>query len=254
MGTVVFSACYWLFLGTTSLILYPGALLLCLLTAPFDHNRALLHRYTCWWACLYLRCLPGCRIVVEGRDRITPHTPYVLVANHQSVADIMALSALAVPFKWVSKKEAFRLPCIGWNMVLNQYVSVDRGNVRSVRQTMGLCRTWLGRGVPLLMFPEGHRSRTGEMIEFHGGAFKLAVESNCAVVPIVVDGTLAVYQGWRVRARPGRITLRVLDPISPGEAGGSPTVLRQRAFERMSQALAELRGTKVHPEAVSSGR
>ena len=63
------------------------------LTAPFDPARSLLHRYTCWWAQLYLRCLPGCRIHVEGREKIAPHTPYVLVANHQSAADIMALSA-----------------------------------------------------------------------------------------------------------------------------------------------------------------
>lgn len=252
MANAVFSACYWLFLGTTSVALYLGALVLCLATAPFDRNRTLLHRYTCWWARLYLRCLPGCRLVVEGRDKIAPHTPYVLVANHQSMADIMALSALAVPFKWVSKKEAFRLPCIGWNMVLNQYVCVDRGNVRSVRQTMALCRAWLGRGVPLLMFPEGHRSPTGDMIEFHGGAFKLAVEGGWAVVPVVVDGTLPVYRGWRVRARPGRITIRVLDPIAPDEAGGRAEPLRRLAFERMQQALAAVRGRQAQPAPLAS--
>jgi len=135
MLTALFSVCYWLFLGTTSIALFCGAVLLCLATAPFDADRSLLHRYTCWWARLYLHCLPGCRIVVEGREKITPRTPFVLVANHQSMTDIMALSALAVPFKWVSKKEAFRLPCIGWNMYLNQYVCVDRGNIRSVRDT-----------------------------------------------------------------------------------------------------------------------
>jgi 1-acyl-sn-glycerol-3-phosphate acyltransferase len=245
MITVVFSACYWLFLATTSIVLYAIALLLCLATAPFDSNRALLHRYTCWWARLYLRCLPGCRLHVEGREKITPRTPFVLVANHQSMTDIMALSALALPFKWVSKKEAFRLPCIGWNMYLNQYVRVDRGNVRSVRATMERCRDWLKRGVPLLMFPEGHRSRTGEMIAFHGGAFKLAVESGCAVVPIVVDGTLPIFRGWRVLARPGRITIRVLDPIQPAEGGGSAELLRQQVFQHMKQALEEIRAAKT---------
>jgi 1-acyl-sn-glycerol-3-phosphate acyltransferase len=248
MLNALFSACYWLFLGTTSIVLYFGAVFLCLATAPFDADRSLLHRYTCWWARLYLRCLPGCRIVVEGREKITPRTPFVLVANHQSMTDIMALSALATPFKWVSKKEAFRLPFIGWNMYLNQYVSVDRGNLRSVRATMERCRSWLERDMPLLMFPEGHRSRTGEMIAFHGGAFRLAVESGCAVLPIVVDGTLPIYQGWRVLARPGRITIRVLDALSPGEEEGNAERLRQKVFQQMKEALQEIRSTAPSPQ------
>ena len=248
MLNALFSACYWLFLGTTSIVLFFGAVLLCLATAPFDPKRTLLHRYTCWWARLYLRCLPGCRIVVEGREKITPRTPFVLVANHQSMTDIMALSALATPFKWVSKKEAFRLPFIGWNMYLNQYVRVDRGNMRSVRATMEICRDWLERGMPLLMFPEGHRSRSGEMIPFHGGAFKLAVESGCAVLPIVVDGTLPIYRGWRVLARPGRITIRVLDVVAPDEEAANAERLRQRVFGQMKEALEDIRSARPSPQ------
>jgi len=241
MTKTLFSLWYWFFLGTTALLLFLGAVLLWLLTAPFDRNRVLLHRYTCWWAVLYLRCLPGCRLRVEGREKIVSRTPFVLVANHQSMTDIMALSALAVPFKWVSKKEAFRLPCIGWNMYLNQYVSVDRGNMRSVRQTMERCRFWIQRAVPLLMFPEGHRSPDGEIHEFHGGAFKLAADSGCAVVPIVVDGTRPIFQGWKVLACPGRITIRVLEPIRPAEGKGHADGLRKQAFQQMQQALAEIR-------------
>ena len=244
MMTAVFSLGYWLFFGATSIVLYAGAVLLCLATAPFDPQRTWLHRYTCWWACLYLRCLPGCRLRVQGREKIVLRTPLVLVANHQSMTDIMALSALAVPFKWVSKREAFRLPFIGWNMYLNQYVRVDRGNIRSVRQTMERCRFWLRQSMPLLIFPEGHRSRSGEMLDFHGGAFKLAVESGCAIVPIVVDGTLPIYQGWKVLACPGQITIRVLDPIHPGE-GGIAERLRQQVFRLMKQTLAEMRGQEV---------
>src|SRR3954466_1318599 len=159
----LFSCCYWLFFGLSAVPLYGIALLIWALTKPFDPTRRILHRYTCWWAALYLRCIPGCRIQVEGREKLVPHTPYVLVVNHQSMADIMALSALGIDFKWVSKKEAFRAPFIGWNMYLNGYVKVDRGNLRNVARTMERCRQWLKRGIPLVMFPEGHRSRTGEM-------------------------------------------------------------------------------------------
>lgn len=240
--TWIFSALYWCFLAVTSMVLYPIAVLLWLLTMPGGPRRAFLHRYTCWWAQLYVRCLPGCRIRVEGREKILPGVPYVLVANHQSMADIMALSALAVPFKWVSKKEAFRIPLIGWNMYLNQYVCVDRGNVRSVRATMDTCRVWLERGVPLLMFPEGHRSPDGEIHEFHGGAFKLALESGCAVVPIVLDGTRPIYRGAKVAAFPGTVTIRVLDPIP---ATGNASQLRDEVFALMQRELAAIRGTTL---------
>jgi 1-acyl-sn-glycerol-3-phosphate acyltransferase len=240
---ILFSLLYWTFVGVTAIGLYLGALVLWLLTTPFDSTHALLHRYTCWWAQLYLRCLPGCRIRLEGREKIVPGKPYVLVANHQSFTDIMALSALAVPFKWVSKKEAFRIPCIGWNMYLNDAIAVDRGNVRTVRRTLAQSRSWLERGVPLLIFPEGHRSETGEIMTFHNGAFTLAAESGCAVVPIVVNGTRHIYRGVRVCPWPGTVTVRVLDPVTLAQAGHRVGQLRVHVHEMMTQELAALRGS-----------
>lgn len=251
MASLLFSVAYWAYLAITSVVLYVGALALWAATAALDRNRVLLHRYTCWWARLYLRCLPGCRIRVEVSENVAAKRAYVLVANHQSMTDIMALSYLRLPFKWVSKKEAFKLPCIGWNMYLNQYVSVDRGNVRLVRQTMERCRRWLDRDVPLMMFPEGHRSPDGEIKEFHTGAFKMACTCKSAVVPIVVDGTLPIYRGFRVTAFPGTITIRVLDPALPEEADGRPEKLRDIVHDRMTQALADIRHGKSDAAAAA---
>lgn len=238
----IFSVLYWSFLAGTSMVFFPIAVVIWLVTMPFGSQRAVLHRFTCWWAQLYVRCLPGCRLRVEGREKILPGVAYVLVANHQSMTDIMALSALNVPFKWVSKKEAFRIPLIGWNMYLNQYVCVDRGNVRSVRATMEACRMWLERGMPLMMFPEGHRSPDGEIHDFHSGAFKLAIDAGVAVVPIVVDGTWPIYRGFQVAAFPGTITIRVLDPIP---ATGSTNQLLDETFARMQRELAAIRGQAI---------
>jgi 1-acyl-sn-glycerol-3-phosphate acyltransferase len=246
---ILFSCLYWIFLGSTAIILYLVAVVLWALTSWYDNTGSLLHRYTCWWAVLYLRCLPGCRLHVEGRDKIAPRTAYVLAANHQSMTDIMALSALAVPFKWVSKKEAFRLPFIGWNMYLNRYVCVDRGSIRNVARTMRICRYWLKRGLPLMMFPEGHRSADGSLLKFHGGAFKLAADCECPVLPIVVDGTLPIYRGWRVLAFPGRITIRVLDPVTAAEVGGADR-LRDEVFQRMQKTLVHIRSPQSPPRPV----
>lgn len=239
MTTLLF-ACYWTFAAAVAIVLFPGALLIWCLTAPFDPTRSLLHRYTCWWGPLYLRCLPGCRIQVEGREKIAPRTAYVLVANHQSAADVFALSALALPFKWISKRGNFRIPVIGWNMYLNGYICIEPGNA-SVQRTMERCRHWLQRGVPTFWFPEGKRSPTGELQAFHGGAFRLAVDYGCPVIPIVVEGTAAIYGRGTVAVRPGRILIRVLAPITLAEAGGTAEGLREVAWQRIGQVLTELR-------------
>jgi 1-acyl-sn-glycerol-3-phosphate acyltransferase len=249
--SAAFSILYWTYFTLSCVILFSGAVLLWLVTLPFDRNRTLLHRYTGWWGLLYLRCLPGCRIHVEGRDKIVLGTAYVLVANHQSLTDIMALSALAVPFKWVSKKEVFRWPFIGWNMALNQYVAVDRGNLRNVRQTLTECKSWLERGMSLMMFPEGTRSKTAEIQEFHSGSFKLAADCGCAVVPVVVDGTFPIFRGWRVLAFPGQITIRVLDPVTIGQAGGKVQKFCDVVSERMKQELAAIRAVKMQEPVVA---
>jgi 1-acyl-sn-glycerol-3-phosphate acyltransferase len=243
--TTAFSILYWTLVVPSLIVFFAVAVLLWLATLPFDPNRKLLHRYTCWWGLLYVRCLPGCRIKVEGRDKIAPDTAYVMVANHQSMTDIMSLSALATPFKWVSKKEAFRLPFIGWNMYLNQYVSVDRGNIRNVRRTLGECKAWLQRGMSLMMFPEGTRSKDGAIHEFHTGSFKLAADCGCPVLPIVVDGTLPIYRCWKVMAFPGTITIRVLDPVTIEQAGGNVPAFCDLVFERMKQELAAIREQKT---------
>ena len=85
---------------------------------------------------------------------------------------------------------------------------------------MERCRRWLELGVPVLWFPEGTRSFSGALLRFHGGAFWLAAECRCAVVPIVVDRALAVYRGWTAVPFPGRIRVRVLHPVTLAEAGG----------------------------------
>ena len=239
--STLFSLGYWTFAAGSSSLLYLGAVLIWSVTIPFDPTRSLLHRYTCWWGQLYLRCLPGCRVQVEGIEKIKPNTAYVLVANHQSAADILALSALSVPFKWISKKENFHIPFVGWNMSLNEYIYVEPGNHEGVHTTMTSCKSWLAQGVPVLWFPEGQRSFTGELLPFHGGAFRLAAECGCAVVPIVVEGTLAVFPDWRVAAFPGRILIRVLNPITLAEAGGTAEGLRDHVWKRMKETQLALR-------------
>src|SRR5256712_5695173 len=183
------SLVFWLFLVASSIVLFPVAVLIWAVTAPFDRRRALLHRFTCFWASLYTWLNPAWRVRVEGRDRIRPDATYVIVANHQSLLDILVLFRLFVHFKWVSKIENFRVPFIGWNMWLNRYIKLRRGSRESVAHMMRACERTLARGSSIVMFPEGTRSRDGRLQPFKPGAFTIAQRTGVPILPIVVEGT-----------------------------------------------------------------
>jgi len=106
----VLSFLFWAFLGLSSAPLFLGALFIFLLTLPFDRNGRLLHLYSCAWAQLYFAVNPFWRIDFEGREKLPWRGPAVLVANHESLGDILVLFGLYRPFKWVSKRSVFNVP------------------------------------------------------------------------------------------------------------------------------------------------
>jgi 1-acyl-sn-glycerol-3-phosphate acyltransferase len=84
----IFSSLFWIFLVVSSILLFPVAVVIWALTAPFDPRLRLLHRFTCFWASLYTWLNPAWRVEVEGREKIRRDGTYVMVANHQSLLDI----------------------------------------------------------------------------------------------------------------------------------------------------------------------
>ena len=112
----------------------------------------------------------------------------MLTPNHQSQVDILVLFTLFRHFKWVAKSEAFQIPFIGWNMSLNRYIKLRRGDSGSAAAMLRVCRDNLSAGSSVAIFPEGTRSRDGRLRPFKHGAFSLAVDAGVPVVPIVVDG------------------------------------------------------------------
>jgi 1-acyl-sn-glycerol-3-phosphate acyltransferase len=217
---VAYSFLYYVFFTVTSALFFCGAVPLVLVTYPFDRNRRILHLYSCFWAQLYFQIHPFWRMRVEGRSKLPWKGPAVLVANHQSLGDVLVFFGLYRPFKWVSKASVFRLPFLGWNMWLNGYVGLVRGNKESIAKMMAECKAWLDRGVPVLMFPEGTRSENGDILPFKDGAFRLAIEQGCPLIPIVAVGTGATLpkHGFTVTLRSSCL-VRVLDPIDPRPFG-----------------------------------
>jgi len=98
----------------------------------------------------------------------------MIVSNHQSQLDTLVAFGLFFPFKWISKAEVFRLPFIGWNMTLNRYIKLKRGDRKSIQKMMTECEKMISKGNSLYFFPEGTRSKTGIIKPFKPGAFILA--------------------------------------------------------------------------------
>ena len=237
----VYSILYWLFMGVSSALFFVGAVAIWLLTWPFDRKRRVLHLYSCFWAQMYFQVHPFWRLQIEGRSKLPWTGPAVIVANHQSLGDILVLFGLYRPFKWVSKASVFKVPFIGWNMKLNDYVGLVRGNKDSIIQMMNECHAWLKKGVPVLMFPEGTRSEDGDVKVFKDGAFRLACEANVPLIPIALTGSSDTLpkHGFKVTLR-SDCRVRVLDAIQPADFGNSVEKLRDEARARIIAAKVEL--------------
>ena len=232
-----FSAVYWVFVSLTMPLFFAGALLVLAATILFDRRRVALHIYSCFWASFYVYANPLWRCRVVGREKLPWRGPAVIVANHLSLVDILVLYGLYRPFKWVSKAELFRVPFVGWNMSINRYVSLARGDPESIRKMWARCLELLSQGSPVLIFPEGTRSDTGRLQAFKNGAFKLAVEARCPLIPVAITGTAETLpkRGLVLRNRmDARVT--VLEPLDPAAFATSGD-LREAARAAIAAAI-----------------
>lgn len=239
---VLYNIFYWPYLLVSCAILFVPALLIFLVTFPFDRHVRLLHRYTCHWGAHYLTWAPLVKSEVVGLEHLKPGQPYVYVSNHQSMVDILAVFATKLDFKWVSKIENFFVPFIGWNMILNRYISLRRGYKPSIIRMYKRCDAWLKDGISVFMFPEGTRSANGEMQEFFQGAFKISVKNRTPIVPIVIEGTWNILPKGRFRIMPFPVTVRVLPPIDPASVDHDEARLHDAVRAAMVDAQNLMRG------------
>jgi 1-acyl-sn-glycerol-3-phosphate acyltransferase len=250
---LAFSALYWAFVLVTMPVLFLGALLVFVLTVAFDRRLVVLHVYSCAWASLYVVSNPLWRERFLGRSRLPWRGPAVIVANHLSMLDILVLYGLFRPFKWVAKGELFKVPVVGWNMVINDYVRVWRGDRESVKKMMQHCRRHLARGSPLLLFPEGTRALDGRLQRFKDGAFRLAFEAQVPVYPVALSGTAEALPKHGLVIR-GRMAARVevLPPLDP-RSFPDADALRDATRAAIIAALPEANRPTPPAPAVAGG-
>jgi 1-acyl-sn-glycerol-3-phosphate acyltransferase len=166
-----------------------------------------------WWSRWATR-FAGVRIMVDNRAKLEPGQPYVFMANHASTIDIWALFvAIPRPIRMIAKKQLARIPLFGWVMWAGRFIFIDRQNAAAARRSIEAAGRRIRGGDSVLIFPEGTRTRDGQLGPFKKGGFHLAMEAGVPIVPIALRGTRELMPRGSLRARSGEVSVIIGPPI-----------------------------------------
>jgi len=186
------------------------------------------------WSRLILRTT-GVVVDVQGLERLVPGRTYVFVANHQSIYDIPILFwSLPFQLRIIAKESLGRFPFLGWHLRRTGHMLVNRARPDRAGPVFRWASALTSKGLSLIVFPEGTRSRDGRVGRFKGGSFYLALGAGLPVVPLSVVGSRHVMLKGRLATYPGRVRLVVHEPIDTAALGGA----EPKAFgERVRQII-----------------
>jgi len=191
--------------------------------------------------------LSRARVEIEGLENIDRSNPQLIVANHSGLHDILSLAAyLPIHFRWVAKKSLFRVPFMGWHMRRSGYIPIDRENPREAARSITAAAQVIHGGVNAFAFPEGTRSRDGELGKLHSGAFALALRTGVPLIPVALEGSYRVILPKTLQVNPGTIIrIKIGRPIDVTRYGHAEKHrLMDDVFQVMSRNLAELRSRR----------
>ncbi|MEW6387375.1 MAG: lysophospholipid acyltransferase family protein [Thermodesulfobacteriota bacterium] len=168
-----------------------------------------------WWARTLLY-FGGITVQVQGLEHLTPGQTYVFAANHRSQFDIFVLLAvLPGNFLWVAKKSLFRIPVFGQALTRMGSIAIDRENLSEAIRGLNQATRTVQAGTSMIIFPEGTRANSRELLPFKKGVFIMALKARQPVVPVSINGTLAIQPRATLRLRPGPVQVVISPPINP---------------------------------------
>ena len=219
------------------------SIIVLIFTYPFDKSRRWVHECSRCICFMLYEIFPFGRRTIEGVENVDKNKPYVMVLNHNSACDIFTAYKIPLNFRWVSKREVFWVPFMGPLLSIHGDIPIERGNPKAAMAKVSrLGKLWLSRGATVAIFPEGTRSKDGEIHNFKLGAFNLAKEAGVEILPVVMTGTNSSIKKNKMVNWGNRVAIRVLEPVPAEEVASRGTKeLTLMVQERMVKALAELR-------------
>lgn len=231
----------WFSLGVLLLGLVPLVALIRVVTMPFDRGA--------YWAGYTFRAVarvhgrlnPLWTFTVRGNVPNDPRLPYVVVSNHESFVDMLAISQIPIEMKWVAKSAFFKIPIVGFLLMLSRDIKLVRGAKGAGAHVYTEAAERLSTRTSVMLFPEGTRSASGDLGAFKDGAFKIAIEAQAPILPLVVHGTrnALIKHDWRF----GRCdaVVQILDPIPTiGMTLEDVDTLREQVRDLIAATKADL--------------
>jgi 1-acyl-sn-glycerol-3-phosphate acyltransferase len=251
--TALLSIWAWVEIALVALVGFVLQTVLFAVCLPFDRRRAVAGRAFRLVGVVAARLNPFWRFGVVGAVPSAPRRT-VVVSNHESNADPFLISFLPWEMKWLGKASLFRIPVAGWMMWMAGDVPVHRGDSDSAKEAMAACARWLARGMPVMLFPEGTRSKDGQLLPFKDGAFRLAIETGAEVLPLAVAGTGTALpkHSWKFGRAEGRVTVGT--PIATtGMTLADVEPLKARVRAEIETLRARLASTATRAAGASAG-
>jgi 1-acyl-sn-glycerol-3-phosphate acyltransferase len=230
---------YTIVLGTLSLT-----------SSLFEKRGYFAHWCARTWSRLIL-VTTGVHVRVEGLERLVPGRTYVFVSNHQSIYDIPILFwSLPFQLRIIAKESLGRFPFLGWHLRRTGHMLVDRAHPDK-NAIFSWASSLTSKGLSLIVFPEGTRSRDGRVNTFKGGSFHLALEAGLPIVPLSVIGSRHVMLKGRLATYPGNVRLVVHEPIDTAPLSG---IARREFATRVHDIIApdaesDVPGHDIHSRA-----
>ncbi len=225
---------------------------LSLTSSLFDRGGRIQHQFARLWSWLILKTTLS-PASVDGLDQLDRSRTYVFAANHVSALDIPMLYVfLPFQFRIMAKRELFRYPFLGWHLRRSGQLPIDRDNALASMRSLNRAVESLRRRMPLVIFPEGGRSASGQVQPFMSGAFYIAIKAKVDVVPMALVGTYEVLRMNTFHIRPGPMQLVLGEPIP---TSGYSLRDMDKLTARVQQAVEELyysRSSIRDPHAASA--
>jgi 1-acyl-sn-glycerol-3-phosphate acyltransferase len=228
---------YYVVLLTSTIVHAGGAFLAGLLRIP-NRRGGVYDWSTEDWSHEILKAA-GTPVIADGLERIPRDQPVVYMSNHSSMFDIWALSAtLPGSVRFLAKQELFKIPLLGPAMRAAGHIPIDRAARKKAFEAYDQVGKMIRAGFSSpVVFPEGTRSRTGELLPFKNAPFGLAIAAQVPIFPVYVHHAFEFLPNgaWRLRPRP--IRLLVGEPIDT--KGLQPTE-RERLRDEVRAAMVAL--------------